>query len=395
MTVRRLFLLGGALAAGVLAAAAAAADEATSPMPSSAGGYARLDPSTGGDAGRPKTFASEARGFVMPVPPGAKVEAREGGAQVAVQSRRGYAVNLQTADANPDVPLKSMIGRLDDRYLGEGRPWSAKVLQRETRVHGMPAMEAVYAGGSTKVRAVIARGAETDFVFLFFAPATMFEQFDSEFTWILENFRPAEPELAGLAAPESKPAPLHSGEVPAALATGRPAPEPQQTAAAPAPAVRRFDDPGFGYVMEYPDEWVVEKAQAFTTLFSGRKGTPAYDAIVSVQNVRAGEGVENAGAEAVLRSLKEQLGSGTRGLKIVGEKAVTYDRDGHRLEGRQFVADYEHGGRAFRKWTLVVPRPGGDVAHVWSYTAPLEFFETYRPVAEGMLRSWTISDARG
>ena len=69
---------------------------------------------------------------------------------------------------------------------------------------------------------------------------------------------------------------------------------------------------------------------------------------------------------------------------------MTYAKGGLILAGRQFVASYEHNGRRFRKWALVLPRPDGEVAHIWSYTAPVEQFDTYRPVAEQMLNSLKI-----
>lgn len=442
MTARHLLMAGSVLAAGLVVATAAHAGDSDSDegarsvasapapqsgaqqpaapsfMPKAAAEHARLASIGSGKPQQPKLYTSPARSFQIAVPGDARLESRNNGEQIAIQSRRGFALNLQTADTNPKITLEQMVGRLDHRYLGDDKPWSAKLSQRRLTIHGLPAIEAVYAGGSTKVQAIVVRGKQTDFVFLFFAPAMMFKKFESEFSWILDNFhaspedmgvadnqRPGDVEAAMTAASQAPRTPAAAAETASAAATApaandaTPAPNANANAGAKtAPttaSTQRFAAPGFGYVIQYPQDWTVEKSASYSALFSGRKGTPAYDAIVSVQNVRAGKDQQNANAAAVLRTLEQQLGQGAQDLRIVGEKRVTYDRGGVRLEGRQFVAEYRHAGQVFRKWALVLPRPDGTVTHVWSYTAPRAAFDTYRPVAEGMLRSWTISENRG
>ncbi|MCG8557164.1 MAG: hypothetical protein MJD61_18035, partial [Proteobacteria bacterium] len=189
--------------------------------------------------------------------------------------------------------------------------------------------------------------------------------------------------------PKAK-APLHSGAEAKALAVGRP--QPAVAAAPTGRTTNRFDEPGFGYVIEYPADWQMEKAAAYTTVFSGRRGTPAYDAIVSVQNVQPAAADTADAVRLAYDDLKAQLADAAEGLAIDAEKDVSYAKRGVRLAGRQFVATYNHGGRQFRKWALVLPRPSGDITHVWSYTAPASRFDAYRPVAETMLRSWIIAN---
>ncbi|MEK9726392.1 MAG: hypothetical protein VW405_23315, partial [Rhodospirillaceae bacterium] len=60
------------------------------------------------------------------------------------------------------------------------------------------------------------------------------------------------------------------------------------------------------------------------------------------------------------------------------------------LVGRQILVVYRHAGETFQKRMIVVPRPDGSVAHVWSFTAPRNDFAALAPAAEGMLRTWTI-----
>ena len=96
---------------------------------------------------------------------------------------------------------------------------------------------------------------------------------------------------------------------------------------------------------------------------------------------------------STLADLKSQLASAAKDVTYVGESPVVYQKNGLRLEGHQLLASYLHQGQRFRKWAVVLPRPSGTVAHVWSYTAPESRFERYRPIAESMLDSWTIQVA--
>jgi len=348
----------------------------------------------------PGRYVDPTRGFFMPVPPGSRVISLAGKAGLSVQSRRGYAINIQTGDTNPEMDLVHMVAKLDERYVGHGKPWRSKLMESETQVGGMAARQALYDAGAMQVRMVIARAKRTDFVFMFFAPKHSFERMHPEFEWLLGHFQPApddRPERIADATPtrpptkEIKKPPLHTAAKPKAMADGRP-----QRMAAAAPTGRstnRFDEPGFGYAIDYPADWEMEKAAAYTTVFSGRQGTPAYDAIVSVQNVQP---ARTSQAEDAVRlafnDLKAQLSAAAEGLAINAEKDISYAKGGLKLAGRQFVATYSHGGRAFRKWALVLPRPEGDIAHVWSYTAPASRFDDFRPVAETMLRSWIIAN---
>jgi hypothetical protein len=73
-----------------------------------------------------------------------------------------------------------------------------------------------------------------------------------------------------------------------------------------------------------------------------------------------------------------------------GEQPLTYRSGRLSLAGRQMLVTYSFGGERYQRWAIVVPRPTGTVTHVWSYTAPEAKFETFRPIADAMLKSWTI-----
>lgn len=341
---------------------------------------------------KPIAYQDAKRGFMLVAPPGARFQERSGRDQIAIQSRKGYAVNIQMGDANPAMSTDQMFHKLEVQYLGDGKPWARKVGDKQQVIAGLPAGIAYYEAGSTKTKVVIARGNQTDFVFMFFAPISHYEKLETEFEWILASFRPAPGEkpaepvnIAEAPEPAAKQPPLRAEAASDAIPAGRPK-LPEQAAT---PDVTTFSEAGYGYRIEYPSAWHLEKLSAFTNAISGPQGTPAFDAIVALQNVRP-SGEDSDVARAALENLKSNLAQQARGVQFVGEKPVTYAKYGLKLEGHQFVASYDHQGQKFRKWALVIPRPEGGIAHIWSYTAPASRFDTYRPVAERILNSLKI-----
>jgi len=369
--------------------------QATQPMQPRQGAVAAPNPRQALD--KPLAYHDPKRDFVLVAPPGSRFKERADGSQITIQSRRGYGLHLQVGNANPNVATSQMFSKLEAKYLGNGKPWTTKSSASKGVIAGLPAGIAVYEANSTRTEVVIARGRKTDFVFMFFAPIQNFEKLRGDFQWILASFRPAPDEKPAeppkLAQDEPKPpVPLRTDTTPSANPAGRPeAPKP-----APPSDVHWFAEAGYGYRVAYPEKWTLEKTSAFTNVISGPKGTPAYDAIVAVQNVSP-QGVANGSqaAQKAYDELKTRLMHAAERVQIAGEKPVTYAKDGMTLHGKQFVANYDHEGRRFRKWALVLPRPDGTVAHIWSYTAPVERFDTFRPVAEQILNSLRIEAVRG
>ena len=328
-------------------------------------------------------------GFRVVAPPGATIADKADGRQIAIRSRRGYAVNLQTGASRPDIPLARMSSLLEAKYLGEGKPWSARGTDRAMTVGGMPAHDVMYSGSNTKARVVVARGQVNDYVFIYMAPQDQFVNLSHEFNWILDNFQPSPKDMAKPApaistAPE--PAPMKPRAA-AASATG-------PTAMARSGASAAFSEPGFGYVIEYPGDWDLSMPAERAAMFSGRQGTPEYAAIIGVQNIQpAGARSGDESVTRALNQLKASLGNAVRDLRVLGDQPWTYQRDGRRLVGRQIAVSYTHGGERFRKLLIAIPRPTGTVAHVWSYTAPEGQFASFQPIAKQMLDSWRILTA--
>ena len=309
-------------------------------------------------------------GFAVVAPPGAQITEKAGGQQISIRSKRGFAIKLQSGTARPDIPLTSMSSLLETKYLGRGKAWTARGKDRSLSVAGLPAHEVIYTGNTARARVVVVRGAKNDYVFIFMAPLQHFDKLSHEFKWVLNSFKPA---------------------IEDRVAARKVAPERHATVASAAKPNQRFSAPGFGYVIEYPRDWVFNKPANMAAMFSGREGTPAFAVIVGVQNIQP-TGAKN-GDESVQRAmnqLKSSLGNMVWDLRTLSDSSWTYQHDGRRLQGQQMIVTYLYGGERFMKHLIAIPRPQGTVAHVWSYTAPERQFAAFQPVASQMLSSWRI-----
>ncbi len=115
---------------------------------------------------------------------------------VGIQSPSGYVINVQTGAVNADVSLLGMTAKLEATDLGDGKPWSRKVEDGSITVGGLPARAVPYEGTGIRTRVVVARGRDTDFVFMFIAPPGAFDGLVAVFDRVLESFRPAAAEVA-------------------------------------------------------------------------------------------------------------------------------------------------------------------------------------------------------
>lgn len=323
--------------------------------------------------------------FTMMIPPDAQlVDGPDKKVDVGIQSpRKGFWVTVQTAPTNPQFKMLDLVRRFEDAYVGPSKQWPLKLAQSRGNVGLLPAFDGLYEGTRMRARVVIARGRNTDFVFMLMAPPARFQESVRDFDWILANFRPAAVELGEQLQPRE-------GVVQEGL-------EAMVRAQAPAPppaSQRRFAEPGYGYAIEYPVDWVAIKASPTAVVFGGREGTEAFLATVSIQNVRPPE-AESPGeaAKAVLAGLRDQLERDSHALAYLGEGGFSYHGNGATLEGLQFLATYSSDNEHYKQWTVVLPRSDAAIVHIWSYRSPERFFNLFRPIAEGMLRGWSLQIA--
>ncbi|NQU61726.1 MAG: hypothetical protein HQ512_11400 [Rhodospirillales bacterium] len=322
-----------------------------------------------------ETYLHPVRKFILTIPKGADITEKGSPAQLSIVSRKGFLINVQTGDTNPSMTLRQMAGRLEEKYLGQGKPWGRKIIERVGIVAGLEGFETQYEGAGTRVKVVFARGVKTDFVFMFFAPQDNFIKLEPEFKWLLLNFQP------------------NPAEQPVVKASR---PQIKQKASKGPPKPKRFAEPGYGYTIQYPGDWEAAKPTPTTATFSGRQGTDAFQVVVSIQNVQPPTAKTPAEAVATaLADLKSSLKKDASEVSIIGEKPLIYKNGQISLSGIQLVVIYTFAGERYRKWALVLPRPTGTVAHIWSYTAPDKGFKSFRPLVDAMLKSWTIKHGNG
>jgi len=302
-------------------------------------------------SGKALFFKHPRSGYLLAVPPGVQFSDRGDERGVALTSRKGYLIKVQTRQSKPGTPTHDLLVRLESRYLGPGRPWSVKIGEKQSSVTGMDALEALYEGAGSRIRVVVARGRTLDYVFFFFASLADFNKHQTDFDWVLDNFQPvaADRVTGNLGTPQ------------------------------------KFNGAGLGYVIDYPQSWTFERPGGPAVVFSGKKGAPAYFATVNIQNV-SGNNVA-----ALIGKLKRDIASIDGAASFADEKPFSYTKGGRPLQGLQFSVAYGRDGTRYRQWTVAIPRAEGNIVHLWSYAAPDDRFARFAPIAGKMLGSWTIT----
>ena len=330
---------------------------------------------------KPVFYKHPNKQFSLILPAGIRVLERDNG-QLMLQSRRGYAISVQMGKTSGKLSLDAIVGKMESLYMGVGKPWAHKIGEDKIAIGKLVGRQVFYEGASTRTCMAVIKGKKNNFIFMFFAPITKFNRLMPEFSSLLKSFKPASNEVREEDADnknlfEKKQYLKSLNKDETLLEKNSNFTVFQQG--------NYFTGPKFGYSIHYPNDWIFQKLAEFTTIFSGPKGTPAYDAMISVQNIQA-----KVITEAFLK-FKENLAAEAIDLKVLDERNVFYARDEIMLEGRQLIVTYSHAGQNFKKWALVIPRPSGEIAYIWSYTAPGNEFERYKPIAEKMLKSWDIS----
>ena len=308
-----------------------------------------------------KIYTHPVQGYTIAIPPGAEVLEREGpNPQIAIRSRKGYKITLQAGTTRNKIPLQQLPAIMESTYLGKGKPWSRRLEDGFTEVAGIKAYQVIYEGANNRSKVIFVRGKQTDFVFVFISGLREYTKQLHEFDWVLESFRPVPDEI-----PKPKAGLMALSNV--------------------------FTKPGYGYSLQYPAEWEQSEPSQMTVMFSGRVNTPAYSAIVSVQNVEPpGSKSADDALRLATQELKASLASTVPGAAYTADRPWTYRQEKFQLMGRELRVSYTHNGQKFRKLVFIVPRPSQAIVHVWSYTAPESDYKKFETIAGQMLKSWTI-----
>ncbi len=324
-------------------------------------------------------YTQPAKLYGIAVPPGATIEEASPNAAV-IRSPHGYVLRMQHAPQS-DIGLPDMAAKLESLYLGPAKTWSTKLSQKNTTVGGLTALEAVYEGSNIRSKAIIARGAKTDFVLIFSAPGEAYDTRIRDFSWMLDNFRPAAGEVTVAAAAEPATLPAEPKAATPAVAPLATLPE----------DVGQFGERDVGYTVAFPNDWMATRLNPAAVLLSGREGSDAYYATVGIQNIQPPKAGGSQEAMAiVIAGLKSELSEKARDVRYFDEGSLAYEKKDLTLKAHQFVVTYIDGDQRYKQWTMVLPRPSGTVIHVWSYRAPETQFDIYRPIADAIRQSWRI-----
>lgn len=324
--------------------------------------------SSGGEQGKALLFRHPSQGYLVAIPPGAIVEHRDEVSGIAMKSRKGYMITVQTSAARTGTPLPELMAKLEQRYLGSGRPWSRKLEEKTSTLAGLKALEARYKGAGAMVRVVVVRDVTLDYAFIFIAPPQEYLKLVADFNWVLQSFRPA---ASGTGKQKSAKGNAGLQE----LMRGD---------------VRHHVEPAHGFAIDYPASWTVESGGGPFIVISGAKGTPAFYATVHIQNVRPNATDRTQATETVVADLKRQIKEVDPKVRFPGQGAYIYSKKGVTLHGLQFTNEYERGKQVFRQWTIVLARPDNGIVHVWSYAAPADRYDRYGVVAGKMLETWEL-----
>lgn len=158
------------------------------------------------------------------------------------------------------------------------------------------------------------------------------------------------------------------------------------------PPVKIYHEKGAVYTIEYPHDWVYEKAGSIAVVFSGPSGTKAYYSTVSIQNLlsKMVSGGRYQNLDALISDILGQL-SKAKGFRRSNIEPFDYSKGSIKLTGKQFVAEYQRDGESFRQWCIMIQRPKGDAFHTWFYTSPVTQYDEFSGIAKTMLDSWTIT----
>jgi len=154
---------------------------------------------------------------------------------------------------------------------------------------------------------------------------------------------------------------------------------------------REFRDESLGYYLLYPSHWMFQRPAPFTVVFSGRPGTTAYYATVTIENVASTRigGLFDTVAD-VVNDYKCQRVEAIQEIYIYDHDAWTWRLpDGRVLEGIGFMAEYPYQGAVYKTFQVVYPHENGTVFCSWAYTAPRDDYEDFSAIADAMFDSWT------
>jgi hypothetical protein len=156
-------------------------------------------------------------------------------------------------------------------------------------------------------------------------------------------------------------------------------------------ADKMFKESGYGYTLTYPEDWVYSKKSPHIIIFTNKTETNERTPVIGVQNLfsKKIKGGKYGDMNAVIADFENQLKI-TKHANVYPVEIYTYNKNGVKLSGKQFMAEYVYKNSNYKQWIIVIPRKNGELFHVWIYSAQAEQYDKYFPTVRTMLDSWVI-----
>lgn len=155
---------------------------------------------------------------------------------------------------------------------------------------------------------------------------------------------------------------------------------------------KNFDNKDDHYRINYPVSWSFNETPQGTLTLNGKPGTPSFQSSVNIQTVftkRTGGHFSNI--DEFMTEVKTQAAALTvHPAYIKSGPIVVRLQDGQRLRGEYLVFTYQANGQVYKQWQIVVLRQDKQVFYTWAFSAPVAQYDKDLPIAQAMLRSWSI-----
>jgi len=153
-----------------------------------------------------------------------------------------------------------------------------------------------------------------------------------------------------------------------------------------------FQEKAYGYTVKYPGNWGYAKRSEHIIVFTKKEGADASTPVIGIQNLNSTKVKEgkHKDVDAVIEDFTNQLKI-TKHAKVYVSEPYVYNKNGLKLSGKQFLAEYTFNNKNYKQWIIVIPRPDGQLFHTWIYSSPADQYDKYMGTAQAMLETFTIT----
>lgn len=140
-----------------------------------------------------------------------------------------------------------------------------------------------------------------------------------------------------------------------------------------------FQEQGWGFKIEYPTDWIYEKVNDYTVIFSGPENTETFYTTLNIQKIAATKiGGEYSTADALLQSLKNQIATAQNSNSTEVADMNYTSKTGETILARGFIAQYTRQNENFQQLQLVIKSNDGEIFYAIAYTAPADLYDKYK-----------------